>query len=63
VVSAALNRGVDISVLSLDPQHLPEEKAATQGAIVKRLSEGYSLIDVWFSEERLPWRGTFVDPA
>jgi Predicted transcriptional regulators len=62
-VTTALDRGVDVSVLFLDPRHLPEEKAATQGAIVERLSERYPSVGFRFSEERLPWRGTFVDPS
>jgi sugar-specific transcriptional regulator TrmB len=62
-VSAALDRGVDVSVLFLDPQHLPEEKAAVQGDIVERLAAEYPSVQFRFSEERLPWRGTFVDPS
>ena len=62
-VTAALDQGVDVSVLFLDPQHLPEEKVAVQGAIVDRLAEEHPTIRFRFSEERLPWRGTFVDPS
>ena len=62
-VTAALDRGVDVSVLFLDPHHLPEEKAAVQEAVVDRLSEEFPGIGFRFSDELLPWRGTFADPS
>jgi len=62
-VTTALDQGVEVSVLFLDPQHLPEEKAAVQGDIVDGLSEDHPSVQFRFSEERLPWRGTFVDPS
>ncbi|MFC6722782.1 TrmB family transcriptional regulator [Halobacteriaceae archaeon SHR40] len=62
-VADALDRGVEISVLFLDPTHLPAEKAAVQEAVVERLSDEYPSIEFRFSEEVLPWRGTFVDPS
>lgn len=62
-VSGALEDGLDVSVLFLDPRNLPAEKAATQAEIVDFLSTTYPAIDYRFSEEVLPWRGTFVDPS
>ncbi|AGN00934.1 transcriptional regulator TrmB [Salinarchaeum sp. Harcht-Bsk1] len=62
-VRDALDRGVAVSVLLLDPAHLPEEKAEVQSAIVERISAEYPGVEYRFSEERLPWRGTFVDPG
>jgi len=62
-VADALDRGVEISVLFLDPTHLPAEKAAVQEKVVDRLSDEYPSIEFRFSEEVLPWRGTFVDPS
>ena len=62
-VEDALERGIDVSVLFLDPRNLPDEKAAVQGEIVDRIATDYPAIDYRFSEELLPWRGTFVDPS
>lgn len=62
-VANAVDRGVDVSVLFLDPGHLPAEKAAVQREIVKGLETDYPEIEFRFSEELLPWRGTFIDPS
>ncbi|GAB3669338.1 TrmB family transcriptional regulator [Halopiger thermotolerans] len=62
-VTVALEAGVSVSVLFLDPQYLPAEKAAVQAEIVDRLAADFPDIDYRFSEKRLPWRGTFVDPS
>ncbi|WP_248516826.1 TrmB family transcriptional regulator [Salinarchaeum laminariae] len=62
-VADALERGVEVSVLLLDPAHLPEEKAGVQADVVERISAEYPEVEYRFSEERLPWRGTFVDPS
>jgi sugar-specific transcriptional regulator TrmB len=62
-VAEALERGVEVSVLFLDPAHLPEEKAEVQADVVDRIDAAYPGVEYRFSEERLPWRGTFVDPS
>lgn len=62
-VADALERGIDISVLFLDPRNLPDEKAAVQADIVDRIATDYPSIDYRFSETVLPWRGTFIDPS
>ncbi|QLK27061.1 TrmB family transcriptional regulator [Natrinema zhouii] len=62
-VSDALERGIDISVLFLDPRNLPAEKAAVQADIVDRIATDYPSVDYRFSETVLPWRGTFIDPS
>ncbi|MFC4245638.1 TrmB family transcriptional regulator [Natribaculum luteum] len=62
-VNAALDRGIDVSVLFLDPRKLPEEKAAVQVDIVDEIASEYPAIDYRFSEAVLPWRGTFIDPS
>ncbi|WP_121740994.1 TrmB family transcriptional regulator [Natronorubrum halophilum] len=62
-VNGALENGVDVSILFLDPRTLPQEKAAVQADVVDRLEAEFPAIDYRFSEERLPWRGTFVDPS
>jgi sugar-specific transcriptional regulator TrmB len=62
-VSEALERDIDISVLFLNPELLPEAKVEEQTAIVERIRTAYPGIEFRFSEEVLPWRGTFVDPS
>jgi len=62
-LEAALDRGVDVSILFLHPDELPAEKAAVQADIVDRLTAEYSTVDLRFSTEKLPWRGTLVDPS
>ena len=62
-VANALEEGVDVSVLFLNPELLPEENRARQAEIVELLETEYPEIDFRFSEEVLPWRGTFVDPS
>ncbi|MDQ2071869.1 helix-turn-helix domain-containing protein [Haloarcula sp. H-GB4] len=59
----ALERGVDVSVLFLHPDNLPPEKAAVQSNIVDRLATNFPAVDVRFSPEKLPWRGTLMDPS
>ncbi|GGN23673.1 TrmB family transcriptional regulator [Halarchaeum nitratireducens] len=59
----ALSRGVDVDVLFLHPSHLTETNREIQHEIVAYLRETYPSVDVRFSREQLPWRGTFVDPS
>ena len=62
-VASALDEGVDVSVLFLNPELLPEKNRGRQAEIVERIESEYPGIDFRFSEEVLPWRGTFVDPS
>ncbi|MDS0221239.1 TrmB family transcriptional regulator [Haloarcula sp. S1AR25-5A] len=62
-LEAALERGVNVSILFLHPDNLPAEKAAVQAEIVDRLAAEYPAVDLRFSTEKLPWRGTLVDPS
>ncbi|EMA24835.1 TrmB family transcriptional regulator [Haloarcula argentinensis] len=62
-LAETLDRGVDISVLFLHPDALPPEKAAVQADIIDRLTAEYPAVDLRFSTEKLPWRGTLVDPS
>jgi sugar-specific transcriptional regulator TrmB len=62
-VSNALEEGIDVSVLFLNPELLPEENVPRQREIVERLETDYPEIDFRFSEKVLPWRGTFIDPS
>jgi sugar-specific transcriptional regulator TrmB len=62
-VANALAEGIDVSVLFLNPELLPEENRPRQREVVEKLKAEYPAIDFRFSEEVLPWRGTFVDPS
>ena len=59
----ALERGVDVDAIFLHPENLPAEKAAVQAEIVERLAAEFPGVDVRFSTEKLPWRGTVADPS
>ncbi|WP_424003980.1 TrmB family transcriptional regulator [Haloarcula salina] len=59
----ALDRGVAVDVLFLHPDALPAEKAAVQADVVDRLRGNYPAVGLRFSTEKLPWRGTLVDPS
>jgi sugar-specific transcriptional regulator TrmB len=62
-VSSALEEGIDVSVLFLNPELLPNENVPRQREIVERLETEFPEIDFRFSEKVLPWRGTFIDPS
>ncbi|MDS0258473.1 TrmB family transcriptional regulator [Haloarcula sp. S1CR25-12] len=62
-LAEAVDRGVDVSVLFLHPDELPPEKAAVQSEMVDRLATELPEVGVRFSTEKLPWRGTLVDPS
>ncbi|PSP85588.1 TrmB family transcriptional regulator [Halobacteriales archaeon QS_6_64_34] len=62
-LEGAVERGVDVSVLFLHPDNLPAEKAAVQAEMVERLQGELPEVGVRFSTEKLPWRGTLVDPS
>lgn len=62
-VSDALARGIDVSVLFLNPELLPEEKLEEQERIVEYIDRAYPSVEFRFSEAVLPWRGTFIDPS
>jgi sugar-specific transcriptional regulator TrmB len=62
-VSRALEAGIDVSVLFLNPELLPEAKVEEQARIVEHVESAYPEIAFRFSEQVLPWRGTFIDPS
>lgn len=62
-VENALEEGLDVSVLFLNPQLLPEENSSIQQQIIEVLRTEYPSVEYRFSEEFLPWRGTFIDPS
>lgn len=59
----ALERGVDIELLFLHPEHLSEHNATTQRDVLHELDRDFPSVGVRFSEEPLPWRGTLADPS
>ena len=62
-LSDALDRGVEVDVLFLHPDLLSAENREVQIDIVERIDAEFPEIDYRFSEEKLPWRGTLVDPS
>jgi len=65
-VADALNRGVGISVLMLEPPQLstdPRDEPAIQRDIVDRIESEYSAIEIRYASGKLPFRGTFADPS
>jgi sugar-specific transcriptional regulator TrmB len=59
----ALDRGIDVDVLLLHPDLLSDENRPIQRDRVEQLRADYPSVDLRFSEEKLPWRGTIVDPS
>ncbi|MFC7250500.1 TrmB family transcriptional regulator [Halomicroarcula sp. GCM10025324] len=59
----ALAAGADVAVLFLHPDRLPPEKAAVQADVVERLRREFTAVEFRFSDQKLPWRGTVVDPS
>ena len=65
-IEPALADAVDrlpVDVLFLHPDLLPAEKRARQAEVVDHLAKSYPEIGMRFSTERLPWRGTLIDPS
>jgi predicted transcriptional regulator len=61
-VSDALDR-VPVDALFLHPELLPEAKRRVQAETVEYIHSEYPELGIRFSTERLPWRGTLVDPS
>ncbi|MFB6232894.1 MAG: TrmB family transcriptional regulator [Haloarculaceae archaeon] len=61
-VADALER-VTVDVLFLHPDLLAEEKRPVQSDTVAYIRSEYPDVGVRFSTDRLPWRGTLVDPS
>jgi sugar-specific transcriptional regulator TrmB len=62
-VETVLNRGLDLRVLCLDPDHLTDENRRVQSEMVERIRSSYPEVTIRFSVTRLPWRGTITDPS
>lgn len=59
----AVDRGVDIDVLMLAPDHLSASNREQQAAIRERLLEEFLGVSVRIIDRVLPWRGTLADPS
>jgi len=59
----ALDRGIEVRVLMLDPAHLSADNREVQAEIYRELTDSYPEVAVRFSNERLPLRGTVADPS
>jgi len=59
----ALERGVAVEMLFVNPALLSEENREVQADIVAEIRASYPGVSVRFSEQSLPWRGTFIDPS
>jgi len=59
----AVERGVSVSALLLAPRHLLAENRRRQTDIIDYLHDSYPEIELRFSDERMPWRGTLIDPS
>jgi sugar-specific transcriptional regulator TrmB len=62
-VADALDRGVEMRALLLHPDHLTPENQEIQDGIVDHIRTDHPAIDLRFSEDLLPLRGTIVDPS
>lgn len=59
----AINRGVSIRILFLDPDQLTAENREIQREIIDTLRTEYPEVEFRYSVKRLPWRGTLADPS
>ena len=57
------DRDVTLRVVFLHPDLLSESNRAVQREVLGHLTGTYPDVAVRFSNERLPWRGTVVDPS
>ncbi|MFC6723316.1 TrmB family transcriptional regulator [Halobium palmae] len=58
-----VSEDVEVRILFLHPEHLSESNRAVQRERLDELREVRPEAGVRFSEQLLPWRGTFVDPS
>jgi sugar-specific transcriptional regulator TrmB len=59
----AIERGLDVEALFLHPDLLEAENRPVQAETVERIRTDYPAVDLRYSEEPLPWRGTVADPS
>ena len=58
-----VERDVEIRILFLEPSHLSAANKTVQHERIAEISGSYPEVEYRFSSERLPWRGTLVDPS
>lgn len=59
----AIERGLDVRVLLLSPEHLTPAARERQADIVAHITDTYPDVGLRYSEKALPWRGTVADPS
>jgi sugar-specific transcriptional regulator TrmB len=59
----ARDRGVSVSILFLHPDRLSPDNRSIQSGIIDHLQAEYPGVGMRYSNDVLPWRGTFVDPS
>jgi sugar-specific transcriptional regulator TrmB len=59
----ALDRGVSVTALFLDPDRLTPENRSVQADIIEHIRTEHPDIGMKYSNDALPWRGTFIDPS
>ena len=63
VLDDAIDRGIAVSALLLAPRHLTPENRNKQTEIINHLHESHPEVELRFCDERMPWRGTLIDPS
>lgn len=59
----AIDRGIDVDVLFVHPDHIEEDNTPVQESRVRMIEDSYPEVDFRVSEDKLPWRGTLADPS
>jgi len=59
----ALGRGVSVTVLFLHPDRLSPDNRPVQADIIEHVRAEHPDVGMKYSNDALPWRGTFVDPS
>jgi sugar-specific transcriptional regulator TrmB len=59
----AYERGVDIRILCVHPEHLTPDNRAIQAEIIDDIETTYPETEIRYSNDPLPWRGTIIDPS
>jgi sugar-specific transcriptional regulator TrmB len=59
----AIDQGIAVQILFLEPSSLSQENRARQQEVIDAIDSRYPEVSYRFSNGRLPWRGTFIDPS
>ncbi len=62
-IKDALDNSIKIDILFLKPELLTPENQGIQKETIHHIDNSYPELNYRFSVERLPWRGTFIDPS